>query len=389
MPPVEPTYRLPAKAVLLFQSLSLLGGIALAMGLFLTPQRTWANVLVLSNYLLGLGLGGLLIVALHYVTGAQWSVPVRRVPEAMTAVLPVGAMGMVAVLLFRPSLYRWLVAADQVPDSPLGHLWLNRPFFLLRALAYLAVWMAFAAAIVRTSRRQDGEHDAAPTATNLRLSAAFLVAFGFTCWLASSDWIMSLEPKWSSTIFGVYNFAGILLTSLAAVTLLALWLQRHGPLSAALSEDHFHDLATLLFGFSSFWMYIWFCQYLLIWYANQPEETTYYVRRWQGTWPGLMLLDVVFNWGIPFCLLLFRAAKRSPGVLGAICLLVLIGRWFDLFVMIFPSQGEAMSVPGVLELGLLCGAAGVTGLIFFWSFGNAPVVPRNDPRLCEESSIPV
>jgi hypothetical protein len=389
MNPVEPTYRLPTKVVRLFQALTLLGGVTLVIGLLLTPQRTWANVLLLSNYLLGLGLGGLLIVSLHYVTGARWSVPVRRVAEAMTAVLPVGSLGMVAVLLFRPSLYPWLVATDQVPDSPLGHLWLSRPFFLLRALVYLAVWMAFAAAIVQTSRRQDREHDAAPTRTNLRLSAAFLVAFGFTCWLASSDWIMSLEPKWSSTIFGVYNFAGILLTSLAAVTLLALWLQRHGPLSAALSEDHFHDLATLLFGFGCFWMYIWFCQYMLIWYANQPEETVYYFHRWQGAWPALMLLSVIFNWGIPFVLLLFRAAKRAPRVLGTVCLLVLVGRWLDLFTMIFPSQGDAASIPGPLELGLLCGAAGVTGLIFFWSFGNAPVVPLNDPRLCEESSIPV
>ncbi len=389
MNPVEPTYRLPTKAVRLFQGLMLLGGIGLTLGLLWTPQRTWANILLLSYYLVGLGLGGLLIVALHYVTGARWSVPLRRVPESLTAVLPVGAAGIMAVLLFRPSLYPWLITADQVPDSPLGHLWLNRPFFLLRALIYLAVWMAFAAAIVRTSRRQDREHDAAPTWTNIRLSAAFLVVFGVTCWLASSDWIMSLEPKWSSTIFGVYNFAGIFLTSLAAVTLLALWLQRHGPLSAAVTKDHFHDLGTLLFGFSSFWMYIWFCQYLLIWYANQTEETEYYIHRWQGAWPVLMLLDVVLNWGIPFLVLLFRAAKCSPGVLGVVCLLVLIGRWFDLFVMIFPSQQNGTAIPGPLEWGLLCGAAGVAVLVFFWSFGNAPVVPLNDPHLCEESSIPV
>lgn len=389
MDPVEPTYRLPAKAVLLFQGLALLGGVTLAVGLLLTPQRTWANVLLLSFYLVGLGLGGLLIVALHYVTAAQWSVPLRRVPEAMTALLPVAALGMVAVLLFRPSLYSWSVAADQVPDSPLGHLWLNRPFFLLRALVYLSVWMAFAVAIVRTSRRQDREHDAAPTATNHRLSAGFIVVFGVTCWLASSDWIMSLEPKWPSTIFGVYNFAGILLSALAAVTLLALWLHRYGPLSVALNEDHFHDLGMLLFGFSCFWMYIWFCQYLLIWYANQPEETAYYFLRWQGSWPVWMLLCVVLNWGIPFVILLFRAAKRSPLVLGAICLLVLVGRWVDLFAMILPSQGDTASIPGLLELGLLCGVAGVAGLTFFWAFGKAPVVPLGESLSCTESSVPV
>ncbi len=237
----------------------------------------------------------------------------------------------------------------------------------------------FAIAIVRNSRRQDRESNAAPTWTKLRLSAAFLVVLGITCWLAGSDWIMSLEPKWSSTILGVYNFAGIILTSLAAITLLALWLQRRSPLADALTKDHFHDLETLLFGFRCFWMYIWFCQYLLIWYANQPEEAVYFARRWQGFWPALILLAVVLNWGIPFCLLLFRAAKRSPTVLGAVCLLVLVGRWIDLFAMIFPSQRDVASIPGPLELGMLCGAIGVAGLTFFHAFGQAPTVPLNDP----------
>ncbi len=375
----EPAYRLPAKGLLFLRALALLGGVALLLGLFLSPQRAWANVLLLGYYLTSLGLGGLLIVALHYVTGARWSAPMRRVPEAMAALLPVASIGILAVLLVRPSLYSWTQGAGQEPDSPLGHLWLSRPFFLLRASIYSIVWTIFAVAIVRNSRRQDWVNNTAPTGTNLRLSAAFLVVFGITCWLAGSDWIMSLEPKWSSTIFGVYNFAGIILTSLAAVTLVALGLQRRGPLAESLTKDHFHDLATLLFGFSCFWMYIWFCQYLLIWYTNQPEEAVYFARRWEGFWPALILLAVVLNWGIPFCLLLFRAAKRSPTVLGAVCLLVLVGRWFDLFAMIFPSQRDVASIPGPLELGILCGAVGVAGLTFFHAFGQAPAVPLNDP----------
>ena len=375
----ETTYRLPAKDLLFFRGLALLGCVALLLGLLLAPERAWANVLLLGYYLTSLGLGGLLIVALHYVTGARWSGPLRRVPEAMAALLPVASIGLLAVLLLRPSLYSWTQGPEQEPDSPLGHLWLSRPFFLLRSSIYLLLWTIFAVAIVRNSRRQDRASDAAPTGTNLRLSAGFLVVFGITCWLAGSDWIMSLEPKWSSTIFGVYNFAGIILTSLAAVTLLALWLQRRGPLAEAVTKDHFHDLATLLFGFSCFWMYIWFCQYLLIWYTNQPEEAIYFAHRWQGSWPALILLAVVLNWGIPFCLLLFRAAKRSPTVLGAVCLLVLVGRWFDLFAMIFPSQSDVASIPGPLELGMLCGAIGAACLTFFHAFGQAPPVPLNDP----------
>lgn len=373
----ELKYRLPAKAVLLFQGLAILGGVTLAAGLFLTPQRTWIGVLLVSYYLVGLGLGGLLLVALHYVTGARWSLPLRRVPEAMTAVLPVAALGLAAVLLCRPSLYPW--ASPTGSESTLQHLWLNRPFFLLRSLAYLALWLAFAAAVVRNSQRQDQDSDPAATGRNIRLSAAFLVVFGVTCWLASYDWIMSLEPEWASTIFGVYNFAGLFVSGIAAVILLVIWLREHSPLRAVLSEDHLHDLGTLLFAFSSFWMYTWFCQYLLIWYVNDPEETAYYRQRRLGIWPALLFLDLALSWGIPFLVLLFRSAKRNPRVLGTMAVVVLAGRWVDLFLMIVPSQGDTVPIPGAIEAGLLLGTAGLFVLAVFRSLSKASLVPLHDP----------
>jgi hypothetical protein len=362
------SHRPPARLIQLFQLLTLLGGIALAAGLFLTPERTWVNLLLASYCLVGLGLGGLLLVALHYVTGARWSAPLLRIPEAMAAVLPLAAAGLVAIVLFRPSLYPWSEGVSSpASESPLQHLWLNRPFFILRSLAYLAVWLAFAVAIVRASRRQSNDGAAIP----VRLSAAFLVVFGVTCWLASYDWIMSLEPQWGSTIFGVYNFAGIFLSGLAAVVLLVLWLHRYSPVHAVLNQDHLHDLGTLLFAFSSFWMYTWFCQYLLIWYVNNPEETAYYRRRWEGTWPVLSLLDVVLNWGIPFLVLLFRAAKRNPWVLGSVACVVLVGRWVDLSLMILPSQAELTPIPGLCEAGVFLGAAALFALAVLRGLGKA------------------
>lgn len=376
----ELTYRLPAKAVLLFQGLAVLGVVTLAAGLLLEPQRTWINLLLVSNYLVGLGLGGLLLVALHYVTGARWSVSLLRVPEAMTAVLPLAAVGLATVLLFRPSLYAWTVSASlRGSESPLQHLWLNRPFFLIRALAYFALWLAFAAALVRNSHRQDNDHDTARKGKNIRLSAAFLVVFGVTCWLASYDWIMSLEPEWSSTIFGVYNFAGLFLSGIAAVILLVIWLRRHSPLQAVLNDDHLHDLGTLLFAFSSFWMYTWFCQYLLIWYVNNPEETAYFRRRWHGNWPAWLFLDLVLNWGIPFLVLLFRSAKRNPLVLGTVAVVVLAGRWVDLFLMILPSQKDAVPALGAIEVGLLLGAGGLFALAVFRGLSKGSLVPLHEP----------
>jgi hypothetical protein len=382
-------YRLPVTALVFFVALAVLGGIAFAAAFLQAPQSAWTYLLVSSYYLLGLGSSGLLLVALHYVTGAQWSQPLRRVPEAMTSVLPVAAVGLVAVLLCRPSLYRWLdPTLPRGSQSPLQQFWLDRPFFLVRSVVYLALWLTFAALVVRNSQRQDSVRDPAPTIRNIRLSAGFLVVFAVTCWLASYDWIMSLEPDWASTIFGVYNFAGLILSGIAAVSLLVIWLRRSRPVQTVLNEDHLQDLGTLLFAFSSFWMYTWFCQYLLIWYVNNPEETAYYRLRWQGMWPVLMLLDVVLNWGIPFVVLLFRSAKRSSLILGTVATLVLGGRWVDLCLMVLPSQGEEVLIPGIVEAGLFIGTIGLFALAFFRGLSKASLVPVQEPLKLPESLPP-
>jgi len=163
------------------------------------------------------------------------------------------------------------------------------------------------------------------------------MVFSVTFTLASVDWIMSLEPMWSSTIFGVYNFAGLFESGLAAIILAALWLERQGPLRGVLTEEHLHDLGKLLFAFSTFWAYIWFSQYMLIWYTNIPEETTYFLRRLHGVWLALFLANVVLNWVVPFAVLLRRDAKRMRRVLGLVAAVVLVGRLLDLYLMIFPS----------------------------------------------------
>jgi len=388
----------PIRVVRLSQGLVAVGAIALAIGLLWVPERAWANVLLVSNYLIGLALGGLLLVALHYVTGARWSAPLRRVSEALAPILPVAGVGLLAVLLFQPTLYPWYEAAPSGENaSPLREVWLNRPFFVVRAVVYLGIWLAFAFAILRTSHQQDRTGESVLTARSIKLSAAFLVAFGVTCWLASADWLMSLESEWlpdgtrkaanwTSTVFGVYNFAGLFLSALAAVTLLAILLRQFGPLRNVLTYDHLHDLGTLLFAFSSFWMYIWFCQYLLIWYTNHPAETVYLRHRWEGTWPTITLLDLVLNWGIPFAVLLFRGAKCRPVILGSVCVVLLAGRWVDLFLMIFPTQMAELAIPGVVEAGFVLGAVGIFSLVVLRALSKASLIPLNGPLVPRQSS---
>jgi hypothetical protein len=239
---------------------------------------------------------------------------------------------------------------------------------------------------VRVSRRQDETGAAALTARNVRLSALFLVVFAVTCWLAGTDWIMSLEPHWSSTIFGVYNFAGIFLSALAAVCVVVIGLYWQGPFRNVLTRDHLQDLGTLLFAFSSFWMYIWFSQYLLIWYVNNPEETVYFWRRQQPGWQGLFLLNVVLNWGVPFVVLLFRPAKQTPGVLLAVAGSVLVGRWLDLHLMIVRPVAGAEPLPGVWGAGLFLGAAALAVLLIGRALGRVRLIPIKDPFLAESLS---
>ena len=373
-----------SKAVRILQALSALGASVLLAGFFLAPQRVWPDLLLGSYGLVCLGLAGVFFVALQYVTGSSWSVAIRRVPEAMTAALPAGAIGLLVVLFARPSLYPWRGGHLETVEGYVGfkQVWLSEPFFLARAVFYLALWLVFRTLLLRTSRQQDSSGAFSATQKNIRLGTAFIVLFGISFWLASFDWVMSLEPMWYSTIFGVYNFAGLFESGLAAIAILVVWLQRTALRHTA-TREHLQDLSTLLFAFATFWMYIWFSQYMLIWYANIPEETSYFIRRVHGAWGVLFVLDVVLNWVVPFLILLPRANKRNPRVLAGVAVAVLLGRALDLYLMILPPFAGAKPVFGFWEAGVLLGTAGVFGLVVLRALRQAPLVPIGDPYLQE------
>jgi hypothetical protein len=265
-------------------------------------------------------------------------------------------------------------------------MWLSRPFFLVRAAVYLATWMLFSTAIVRNSRRQDSDGNVEHTRRNVRLSIGFMPVFAITVCLASFDWIMSLEPAWSSTIFGVYNFAGLFSAGLACIIVLVVLLQNlgprgMGPLHGQVSADQLHDLGKLLFGFCTFWMYIWFSQYMLIWYANIPEETTYYVARLHGLWEPLFLLNVCLNWVVPFLVLLSRGTKRASSVVVKVAIAVLVGRFLDLYLMVIPPFAGASPVFGVWEIGPLLLGGALLALVVLRTLAKAPIIPVHDPML--------
>ncbi|HUS95221.1 MAG TPA: hypothetical protein VMX97_00615 [Hyphomicrobiaceae bacterium] len=369
----------------LLQRIAILAGVVLIAGAAIAPERTWSNLLVAAFYLATLGLGGALFIALSYITGASWNVAFRRVPEAMAGTLPLTGIGLLAVLLIRMEQYGWHPHGEGDPGTFwFKELWCNPPFWAARAVVYIGLWVVLSRAIIAVSRRQDQSGDVHLTFVNKRLSALFLVVYAITFSLASCDWLMLLEPMWFSTIWGVYNFSGMIQATVAAMVILCLVLRRHGgPLHDSFTDDHLHDLGKLLLGFSCFWMYIWFSQYMLIWYANIPEETSYFISRTHGPWGPIMVLNVVLNWIVPFFFLLPRPCKRSGGVMAKIAVVVLIGRWVDLYLMVFPSTIGATPVFGIWEIASVSCLVGLFGGLFYRSFFAAAPIPRGDPLLNE------
>ena len=357
------------------------GGVALALGFVISPHSAIVSLLCAGYTLLCAGLAGLFFVTSQYASGASWAVAFRRVPEAMCAALPAGALLVGAALLTGPELYPWV--HDQAHLAGFKAMWLDFPFFLGRAAVYLLLWWVFARKIVSLSRAQDLNPDPNLSQRNTRLSVIFLVVFAITFWLASFDWIMSLEPHWYSTIFGIYNFAGMYSSGIAIIILLVVWMRHAGPLRDFVTDEHFHDLGKLLFGFSCFWMYIWFSQYMLIWYADISEETIYYVRLQHQYWLPLFILNVILNWVFPFVALLNKRIKRTGHLLARVAAVVLVGRWLDVYLMVQPAAGAENPSIGIWDIGGVVAVSALFVLLFVHGMRQAPPVPAGDPRLAE------
>jgi hypothetical protein len=384
LPPTRPV-ELDGGTRTVLMVLAAIGLITAVAGAFMAPQRMWASWLLVAYYSLGLGLAGLCFVAIHYTTGSTWSVAIRRVPEALAGTLPFSIALLAILFIVHPQLYGWTSESFGGSERAMAfkHFWLSRPFFLVRAAIYSGIWIVFAIAIRGRSQRQDKDGDPRWTRENFRLSAAFLVLFGITITLASVDWVMSLEFHWFSTIFGVYNFASLFFSGLAAMILVALWLERAGPLQGVLSESHLHDLGKLLFAFSVFWAYIWFSQYMLIWYTDIPEETSYFILRQKTAWLPFFILNIFLNWVIPFLVLLRRDTKRQRQTIALVAGVVLLGRWLDVYLMVFPGVVGASPTLGLWEIGLTLGGIGAFGLVLAGVLKGAPAVPVADPELVE------
>ena len=361
-----------------------IGVTGFAAGLYTNDPRLWPSFLLNAFFFLTLALGAAVFVSINHVANAGWGTAIRRVPEAMMSYLPLGALAMLALFFGRDTLYEGLRSFFGYNGKPMvfKNAYLSTPFFFSRMAVFLGLWVLLAWLIKRESRRQDVDGDLGHTSKSRKYAAIFLAVFALTFTFASFDWLMSIEPLFYSTIYAFYTISGLLLAGFAAITILVILLRRRGFLPEV-NENHLHNLGKLVFGFSTFWAYIWLCQYLLIYYANLPEETIYYLRRMQTPgWKALFFLNIFLNWLIPFALLLSRGAKRSEGWLLLACGIVLVGHWIDLYVMIFPAL-EHSALIGLVDVAIVIGFASLFLQSFLAGLRKAALLPKRDPYLAE------
>ena len=352
------------------------------------PTRAYAGYLLGYWYFMSLGLAGTFFTAIHYATGATWSVVVRRVAEAFTSYLPVALVLLLVLWLGIPHLYVWSAnaagEAGHAVDITKGG-YLSSSLFAVRSAFFLVIWCLFAWYFVRNSTRQDETGDPKLSKASVRASSIFILVFALTLTLASFDFLMSLEPTWYSTIFGVYCFAGLWQAGLAALTIVVVLLRRQGALQGVVSRFHYWDLGKYLFAFSVFWMYIAFSQFMLIWYANLPEEIDYMIPRTYTGWGGVGIALGMMRFVIPFFALMHQRMKESEASLLTISGIILIGHWIDLYWLILPAFSRQTVVLGWTEIGITLGFLGLFGWCLLRFFARYPVAPRKDPAF--EASV--
>jgi hypothetical protein len=354
----------------------------LATGFVVGWARFWTNWIVWSLFVLTIGLGCLFLVALEHVVGAKWSVPLRRVPERLSSLVLLMGPALLIALLALPVLYPWTRPAARLDPILAGKaVWLNVPFFAARVAACIGLWFLAYRILVSGSLRQDRDKGTRFNVRARRFAPVFMIAFAIAITLVAFDWIAGLEPTWYSDVFGVYVFAGTFLAGLAATTLAVVYLLARGKLPGV-QPGHVYNLAGFMFAFTVFWAYIGFAQYLLMWYANMPEEVFWYKERLQGLWGALLLVLAVFHFLVPFLVLIPRAAKTEPRRLACVAAIMLLAHWLDLYWMVFPVLGIG-PVFGWPELSFAVFFLSASLLCFLRLMARGSSMPVGDPFLQE------
>ncbi|KRT16597.1 quinol:cytochrome C oxidoreductase [Pedobacter ginsenosidimutans] len=356
-------------------------------------ERTFANLLLMAYYFACVCMSGTFFLAVQYVAQAGWSASILRVPQAMAKTLPIAAVILVVVIsagLYTHNLYHhW--HADGLTDPKSANydsiiagksVFLNVPFFLGRQVVFLGIYSIFSIMFVKFSYNEDLAGGLNSYRKSFKNACIFLVIYGFTTPIFAFDTVMSLEAHWFSTMFGWYNFAAMWVSSLATIAIILILLRRAGYMQWV-NNSHLHNLGQFIFGFSIFWTYVWFAQFLLIYYANMPEETVYFYKRFEY-YKFWFFLNLAMNFLAPVLLLMDRDNKRTDAKLLFVSIVVLLGHWVDYYQMIMPGAvEEGHNGFGIIEIGTAIGFVGLFTFTVLTSLSKKPLIAKNHPLLQE------
>ncbi len=359
--------------------------VACAVGAIAQPEQFFRSYLFAFLYWFGIAMGALAILMIHHIAGGAWGAVIRRPLESATRTLPLMAVLFLPLLFGVGSLYEWANPEHVAHDHVLQHkaVYLNVPFFAARAAFYFAVWSLLVFFLNRWSMEQDKTGDPYIAYKLEQISRGGLVLVGLTMSFAAIDWVMSLEPHWFSTIYGVLILGGQVLTAMAFMIAVAATLAKEGPLAAIIGKDQFHDLGKFLLAFVMVWAYFSFSQFLIIWSANLPEEIPWYLKRLQGGWEYVGLVIILFHFVLPFVVLLSRNVKRRPGRLAIVAMAVLLARAVDLFWVVTPAFSPSRLTVHWLDVAALAAVGGIWIWFFVAQMGARSVVAVHDPSLPE------
>ena len=375
-----------------------IGLIALIYGFSTDAHRTWPSLLFNNYFFIGIAVFGVFFVAKQYVSEAGWSIVLKRVPEAVMSALPVMSLIMLfimfASIMHWNHIYHWL--HEGIMDPANDHYdkiiagkeaYLNGSFFIIRTIIYLLGWNYFAKKLRALSVLEDKVVGTAIHFKSVSTSAWFMVFFAVTSAMASWDWIMSIDPHWFSTIFGWYVFAEWGAIGFTTILLFTLYLKRQGYLEDV-NENHIHDLGKWIFAMSLVWTYMWFSQFMLIWYANIPEEVTYFMARLEvENYKFLFWFSMIINFIAPIILLMSRDAKRNNGRLIFVGCVILVGHWINSYLLVTPGTLGTHGHIGFVEIGMGLGFAGLFIYLVLNSLTKQPLETKNHPFLDESKNL--
>lgn len=400
-------FETPSRLKMIALALLVIGLVMSAASFFIyseTPTRVWASLLLNNFYFLALSIGGAVIMSIGYIAHAGWNTVQKRIMEAMATYLPIGLIVMLVIAFFGMNhLYEWsiesIVAEDPILDAK--KWFLNENVYIGLTAFALVVWTGMQMIIRKNSKAQDSVPGTKHFWKNYNISAGFMVIFGFSFCASIFIWLMSLEPHWYSTIYAVYVFASVLVLGFTFLNVSSIYLKGKGFLPW-FNTNHMHDNSKFMFAFSIFWAYIFVSQLLLIWYANVPEETPYYLLRWGDLDPSINLktlwwVNLVINFLAPFLVFMTRDAKRQINIVLIIAGVMFIAKWIDFYLLIMPGSvkfanhmehlNEAAHHThigfGVPEVGFFLFFAGLFLYVVSASLAKANIVPKNHPYLVE------